>query len=94
MEEKKYATIENQAVYDGHTLDLCLRAAVKDWDRIGETEKKIELFTKVTQCPKGKFMDFLQRLTSAVSTMIPNSEARQRIIASLAFENANFYAKC
>ena len=33
-------------------------------------------------------MNFLQRLISAVNRMIPNSEARQIIIESLAFENA------
>ena len=38
-------------------------------------------------------MDFLQRLTSAVNRMIPNSEARQIIIESLTFENANFLCK-
>ena len=35
------------------------------------------------------FMDFLQRLTLAVNRMIPNSEARQIIIESVAFENVN-----
>ena len=51
--------------------------------------KKIESFTKVKQDPKEAFMDFLQRLTSALNRMIPNLETRQIIIESLAFENAN-----
>ena len=54
--------------------------------------KKIELFTKVIQGPKEAFMDFLQRLTSAVNRMIPNSEVRL-ISESLAFENANSLCK-
>ena len=63
------------------------------WDRIGEVGKKIESFTKVIQGPKEVFAGFLQRLTSAVNRMIPNSEARQIIIESLAFENANSLCK-
>ena len=63
--------------------------ALKAWNRIGETGNKIESFTKVLHGPKEDFMDFLQWLTSAVNRMIPNSEARQIIIESLAFENAN-----
>ena len=55
--------------------------------------KKIESFTKVIQGPKEAFMDFLQRLTSAVNRMIPNSEVRQIVTESVAFESANFYAK-
>ena len=63
------------------------------FDRIGETGKKTESFTKLIQVPKEVFMDFLQRLTSEVNRMIPNSEARQIIIESLAFENANSLCK-
>ena len=39
------------------------------------------------QGSKETFTNFLQRLTSVVNRMIPNSEARQRIFESLAFEN-------
>ena len=59
------------------------------WDRVGEVGKKIESFTKVIQGPKEVFAGFLQRLTSAVKRMIPNSEAKQIIIESLAFESVN-----
>ena len=62
------------------------------WDRIEEVERN-KSFTKVIQGPKETFMDFLQRLTSADNRMIPNSEARQGIIESLDFENANFQCK-
>ena len=61
------------------------------WDRIEEIGKNIESFTM--QGPKEAFMDFLQRLTSTVNRMIPNSEARQIIIESLTFENANSLSK-
>ena len=38
-------------------------------------------------------MDLLQRLTLSVNRMIPNLEARQIIIESLAFENVNSQCK-
>lgn len=41
-----------------------------------EKQEKIESFTKVIWGPKESFMDFLQRLFSAVNRMILNSEAR------------------
>ena len=82
-------TTERQAVYDDHILDLCHIAALHAWSRTGEIGKKNESFTKLIQVPKEVLMDFLQRLTSEVSRMIPNSEARQIIIESPAFENAN-----
>ena len=63
------------------------------WDRIEEVGKKIESFTKVREGPKETFTDFLHRLTSAINTAIPNSEARQIIIESLAFEYANSQCK-
>ena len=87
--EGDYATIERQSLYDDHALAFCSGEVLNAWDRIGEVGKKIESFTKVIQGPKEAFMDFLQRLTSAVNRMIPNSEARQIIIKSLASKNAN-----
>ena len=50
-------------------------------------------FTKVIQGPKETFMYFLQRLTSAVNRIIPNSEARQTSTESLALENINSLSK-
>ena len=58
-----------------------------------KTGKKIESFTKGIQGPKAGFTDFLQRSTSAVNRMIPNSEARQIRIESLTFENGNSLCK-
>lgn len=58
-----------------------------------EVGKKIESFTKVIQGTKETFTDFLQRLISAVNRMIFNSEARQIIIESLPFKNANTQCK-
>ena len=88
-----YAIIERQTVYDDHTQYFCNSAAMNVWDRSGEIQKKTESFTKATQGPKEAFIDFLQRLTSAVNRMIPNSEARQIIIESLPFENASSLCK-
>lgn len=53
------------------------------WDRTKDVRKRTESFTKVIQGPKETFIDFFQRLTSAINRMIPNSEARQKIIEFL-----------
>ena len=58
-----------------------------------EIGTKVESFAKDIQGPKETFTDFLQRLTSAVNRMIPNSKARQIIIESLDFEIANSQCK-
>ena len=68
--ERVYAYIQRQYLYDDYILDLCNTEALGAWDRI----------TKVIQGPKKAIIDFLQRLTSAVNRMTPNSEARQIII--------------
>ena len=60
---------------------------------LGQRGKKIEAFTKVIQGPKEAFRDLLQRLTSALNRMIPNSEARQKINEFLALENDNSLCK-
>ena len=67
------------------------RAALNAWDKIEEVGRKIESFTKVMQGPKKAFMDFLQKLTSAVNRMIPNSEAKQ--INLRLFKNAKSLCK-
>ena len=84
--EGDYANVQRQSVCDDHTLALYCTTALNAWDRIGEIGKKIESFTKDIQGPKEIFTDFLKRLTLTVNRMIPNSEARQIIIESLAFE--------
>ena len=63
------------------------------WDRVEEVGDKTESFTKVIQAPKETFKDFLQRVTSTVNRMIPNSEARQKIMEPLTFKNANIQYK-
>lgn len=54
-----------------------------------DSGKKSESFTKIIQGLKEDFTDFLQRLASAVNRIAPDSEVRQILIESLAFENAN-----
>lgn len=56
-----------------------------EWRNVGENES----FTKVIQGPNEDFTLFLQRLTSVVNKMIPNSKARQKTIEYLAFKNTN-----
>ena len=75
LREADYIAIEKQFLLDGYTLALCHAADLDAWDRI-EVGKKIKSLTKVIQDPKETFTNFLQRLTSAVNRMIPNSEAR------------------
>lgn len=93
IEERDYATIKRKSVYDDHKLDLCNTAALNAWGRFGEIGKKIESYKFRLYRTERKATDFLQKWTSAVNKMIPNSEARKIIIKSLAFENAHLYAK-
>lgn len=75
-----------QSLYDVHTLALCHAAALNVWNRTEEVAKKIESCIKVIQGQKETFTNFfLQRLTSVVNRMIPNSETRQIIIKLLAY---------
>lgn len=78
-----------QAVYDEETLAWCRLSALKDWDKVAESGKRLETFTQVIQGPKETFPDFLQMLTSGVERSVSDSAARKAIIESLAFENAN-----
>ena len=70
-------------------MTLCNTVSLNAWDRIGEVGGKTDSFAKFIQDPKETFINFLQRLTSAINKRMPNSEIRQVIIESLAFENAN-----
>lgn len=90
--EGRFAEVEVQAVYDEETLAWCRLSALKAWDKVAESGKRLETFTQVIQGPKETFPDFLQRLTSAVERSVSDSAARKAIIESLAFENAN--TKC
>ena len=78
-----------QAVSDEETLALCRLSALKAWDKVAESGKRLEPFTQVIQGPQETFPDFSQRLTSAVERSISDSAAKKAMIESLAFENAN-----
>ena len=60
LEERDYAYVQKQSLYDGHTLGLCLTAALNTWERTEAVGEKIESFTKVIQVPKENFIGFLQ----------------------------------
>ena len=78
-----------QAVYDEETLALCQMSALKAWDEVEESGKRLEPFTQVMLSPKETFPDFLHGLTSAVERSKSDSSPRKTIIESLSFENAN-----
>jgi hypothetical protein len=67
-------------------------SALKAWDKVAESGKRLEPFTQVMQGPQETFPDFSQRLTSAVEKSLSDSAARKARIESLAFENVN--AEC
>ena len=48
-----------QAVYDEETLALCVLSALKAWDKVKESGKRLDSFTQVMQGPKETFPDFL-----------------------------------
>lgn len=53
-----FAEVEVQAEYDEETLTLCHLAAIKSWDKIVETGKRLESFSQVIQGPKETFLAF------------------------------------
>ena len=74
--EGEYADVQRQSLYDDHFLDLCHKAVLNAWGKIGEVGNKIKSFTQVIEGQKYAFTDFLQRLASAVNRMIPDKEGR------------------
>ena len=54
------------------TLALCHLAALNAWNKVEESGKRSESFSKITQGPKEVFTGFffLQRLTSAVKRIL------------------------
>ena len=64
-------------------------ATLNAWDKVEESGKRTESFTKNIQGPKEAFTDFLQRLTSGVNRIVSDSEVRQILIKSLTFDNAD-----
>lgn len=51
-----FAEVEVQAEYDEETLTLCHLAAIKSWDNVVETGKRLEPFSQVMQGPKETFL--------------------------------------
>ena len=51
--------------------------------------QRAESFTEITQGSNDSFTDFLQRLTTALSTATSDTTARKILIEFLASENAN-----
>lgn len=80
--EGPFAEVEVQAEYDEETLTLCHLAAIKSWDKVVETGKRLEPFSQVMQGPKETFLAFLQRLTSTVERSMPDPLARKALIES------------
>jgi hypothetical protein len=68
-------------------------SALKAWDKVTESGKRLEPFTQVMQVPKETFPDFLKSLASDVERSVSDSAARKAIIESSAFENANAVCK-
>lgn len=78
-----------QFEYDNVTFVQCCMAALSAWDKVEDTGKGCELFSRIMQAPKETYTDFLQRSTLTVDRRISNPEARQELMVSLSFKNTN-----
>lgn len=85
--------MQRQLEFDDHTLALHHLAALNARDKVEESGKRFESFTKIIQGPKEAFNYFLQRLTSVVNRIISDSEVRKILIEFLAFKKANLECK-
>ena len=47
LDEGCFAEVEVQAVYDEETLALCVLSALKAWDKVKESGKRLDSFTQV-----------------------------------------------
>lgn len=56
--EDTYADSQKYDLYDDHILSLCHTAALKAWDRIQESGKRMEPYTRVKQGQREPFSDF------------------------------------
>ena len=72
---------------------ICATATLRAWDRVQDSGQRVESYIRVKQGQREPFSDFLQRLTKAVQIGIPDPEARNIVIESLAYENANVKCK-
>ena len=68
-------------------------AAKKAWSKLPSSKEQTEELSSIRQGPDELFQDFVSRLTQASNRLIGDSEAGQRIIKQLAFENANALCK-
>ena len=91
--EGLYSDPQEQALYDENILSICATAALRAWDRVQDSGQRVESYVRVKQGQREPFSDFLQRLTKAVQIGIPDPEARNIVIESLAYENANVECK-
>ena len=91
--EGPYSDPQEQALYDENILSICATAALRAWDRVQDSGQRVESYVRVKQGQREPFSDFLQRLTKAVQIGIPDPEARNIVIESLAYENANVECK-
>ena len=86
--EGQYADLQRQLEFDNHTLALCPALALNAWGKV-EQPGQAQSFTKITQGSNEPFLGFLQRLATALKRVISDPNAREILIESLAFENAN-----
>jgi hypothetical protein len=56
--EGQYAELQMQPEFDDQTLVLCSLGDLNTWDKVGESGKVSEYFTKIIQSPKEAFSDF------------------------------------
>lgn len=73
--EGLHAEVQTQVEYDNATLVQCSMAALNAFDKVEETRKGSEPFSKIIKAAKETYTDFLQRLTLAVNRRISNPEA-------------------
>lgn len=82
----QYAKLQRQCEHDAiYTLMLRHLVGLNAWNKFKEIEKRSESFTKIIQGPKEAFTDSFQRMTSAVSRILSDSDIREILIKSLAF---------
>lgn len=87
--EGEFADPQIQAGYDEHTFYLCQIAALNALNKVREPGERVESYSKVTQGPRERFSEFLQRLSRAIDLQITDPNIRRLLTESLAYENAN-----
>ena len=68
--EDQYAESQRQLKFDDHTLVLCHLATLNAWDKVEESGKKSESFTKIIQGPKEAYTVILERLASDINRIV------------------------